>query len=41
MEEKAPSALMNYYLRRVIARIVVPRPVRVTRAQGRREHRPR
>lgn len=39
MEEKPPSALMNFYLRRVMKKIVVPKPGRVPRAQARKEHR--
>jgi hypothetical protein len=41
MEEKSPSALMNYYLRRVIKKIVVPKPARAARAQARKDHRSR
>jgi len=35
MEERATSALMTFYLRRVIAKMVVPKPVRAKRAQKR------
>jgi hypothetical protein len=39
MEEKISSALMSYYLRRVMRKIVVPKPGRVPRAQAQKEHR--
>jgi hypothetical protein len=35
------SALMNYYLMRVMRKIVVPKPGRATRARVRKEHRSR
>jgi hypothetical protein len=37
MEEKTSSALMNYYLRRVIAKMVIPKPARAKRAHERNE----
>jgi len=35
------SALMNYYLKRVLAKIVVPKPARVNREKERKGHRSR
>jgi len=41
MDEKTNPVLVHYYLRRVIARIVVPKPARRTRAEARKDQRPR
>ena len=33
------SVLLKYYVRRVVSKIIVPKPARACRAQERKEHR--